>query len=237
MRKNNSGFSLVELSIVVVIIGVIIGAITYIQSIREKAESRAIIAEMGEYKNAISAFRDKYKYRPGDHPDAGRYFTSDDNADTDGDGDGRWDTATERDVMWPQLYQAGFISQKLSGTGAASEPGVNRPESRVGGGWTIIDTLDIDPPGAVTSIKYHFVLRYGQPDGTEDLGNPSLNIEKHRYIDAKIDAPDTPLSGFYVVGEPACVSESGGVYSYQLDEELLCTANMPEISAGGTYSP
>ena len=68
-NKNNnkiSAFSLIELSIVLIIIGLLVAGITGGQSLIESAKIRAFINELNGYKQAVAAFyaeRDRY---PGD---------------------------------------------------------------------------------------------------------------------------------------------------------------------------
>ena len=59
-------FSLVELSIVLVILGLLVGGILAGQSLIHAAELRAVSSEYQRYRTAIYAFRDKYLGLPGD---------------------------------------------------------------------------------------------------------------------------------------------------------------------------
>jgi prepilin-type N-terminal cleavage/methylation domain-containing protein len=66
--KDNSGFTLIELSIVLVIIGLIIGGILVGQDLIKSAEIRATITQLEKYNTAANTFRVKYGYLPGDIP-------------------------------------------------------------------------------------------------------------------------------------------------------------------------
>ena len=72
------GFTLVELSIVLVIIGLLIGGLLVGQSMIRTAKMGAFIRQIGQFDIAVSNFRTKYGYLPGDSP----YHTA------AGDGDG-----------------------------------------------------------------------------------------------------------------------------------------------------
>lgn len=64
--KKNDGFTLVELSIVLVIIGLIIGGVLVGQDMIKSAEIRSTIAQVQGYDTAVNVFRDKYSQLPGD---------------------------------------------------------------------------------------------------------------------------------------------------------------------------
>jgi prepilin-type N-terminal cleavage/methylation domain-containing protein len=65
-KKAEQGFTLVELAIVLVIIGLIIGGVLVGQDMIKSAEIRATIGQWEQYNSAVNTFRDKYRYIPGD---------------------------------------------------------------------------------------------------------------------------------------------------------------------------
>lgn len=65
MSQRNA-FSLVELSIVLVILGLLVGGILAGQSLIRASELRAVTSEQARIVTAIQAFRDKYFALPGD---------------------------------------------------------------------------------------------------------------------------------------------------------------------------
>ena len=60
------GFTLIELSIVLVIIGLIVGGVLVGQDLIRAAEVRATIAQIEKYNTAVNTFRGKYDALPGD---------------------------------------------------------------------------------------------------------------------------------------------------------------------------
>jgi prepilin-type N-terminal cleavage/methylation domain-containing protein len=64
------GFSLVELSIVLVILGLLVGGILAGKSLIKASELRSVIKETDQIRTATMAFKDKYFYLPGDMPNA-----------------------------------------------------------------------------------------------------------------------------------------------------------------------
>ena len=82
--KKTSGFTLVELSIVLVILGLLVGGVLAGQSLIHAAELRAISTELTNYKTAIGAFRDKYLAIPGDMNNAVKFWGAQAGSTADG---------------------------------------------------------------------------------------------------------------------------------------------------------
>jgi len=70
MQSKKYAFSLVELSIVLVILGLLTGGILAGQSLIRAAELRAVPTEIHNYTTAVMSFRDKYFALPGDMANA-----------------------------------------------------------------------------------------------------------------------------------------------------------------------
>jgi prepilin-type N-terminal cleavage/methylation domain-containing protein len=66
--EHRQGFTLIELSIVLVIIGLIVGGILLGQTLISAAAVRAQISQIEKYQTAVATFREKYGYLPGDIP-------------------------------------------------------------------------------------------------------------------------------------------------------------------------
>lgn len=81
---------MVELSIVLVILGLLVGGILAGRALIESATYRATLADIDKVKTASLAFRDKYMNLPGDMPNATAFFTASTQPDkvTNGDGSG-----------------------------------------------------------------------------------------------------------------------------------------------------
>jgi prepilin-type N-terminal cleavage/methylation domain-containing protein len=65
-RYASRAFSLVELSIVLVILGLLVGGVLSGQSLIHAAELRAVTTEYQKYMTAVRSFKDKYFASPGD---------------------------------------------------------------------------------------------------------------------------------------------------------------------------
>jgi prepilin-type N-terminal cleavage/methylation domain-containing protein len=131
--RSNAGFSLLELSIVIAIIGLLTGGVIAGQSLIRASELRSITSELTTYVSATSTFRDKYNALPGDMTDATSIWGDNntkcpDGAITNGtpgtcngDGDGLIETsgavnaASERFMFWNQLALAKAIPGSYDG--------------------------------------------------------------------------------------------------------------------------
>ena len=80
----NRGFTLIEMSIVLVIIGLIIGGILKGQEIIASARQKAVINQVNAVRSAANTYFDRYRALPGDDPNA----TKIDPALSAGDGNG-----------------------------------------------------------------------------------------------------------------------------------------------------
>ncbi|MEQ8735955.1 MAG: prepilin-type N-terminal cleavage/methylation domain-containing protein [Rhodospirillaceae bacterium] len=69
-KAGQSGFTLIEMSIVLVIIGLIIGGILKGQEIIESSRQKNVITQIDAVRAAINTFADKYNALPGDYGSA-----------------------------------------------------------------------------------------------------------------------------------------------------------------------
>lgn len=160
LHSYRSGFSLVELSIVLVILGLLTGGILGGRSLIHAAELRSVVQEYEQYQTATVSFREQYDAMPGDMLEATRYWGRADNGsfsgqcaapDTDegtgkqtcnGNGNGDLDTNNELFRFWQHLANAGLIAGNYSGVGGVNGSnhhviGENCPASRMSStiGW------------------------------------------------------------------------------------------------------
>src|ERR1700753_1601448 len=84
LQGRSRGFTLVEMSIVLVIIGLIIGGILKGQEVIASARQKATINQVNAVRSATSSYFDRYRALPGDDPSA----TSVDGTLAVGNGDG-----------------------------------------------------------------------------------------------------------------------------------------------------
>lgn len=253
--KNRSGFSLIELAIVLVVISIIVGVLVGGAEFQRASQVSTIVSEMGYFTDAKNAFMDKYKFRPGDMPATALVdnFPSGTNADntcsTTDLGDSYWSNDTEEDLAWIQLSYGGFIRQKIDfdpcTAPAYRAVGTHRPESEAvataGYGFQgIVKVYAYATPLLGTEIPYRYlhVLTMGtQEDSTDtDLSGGALPVTVAREIDAKIDQPNTPFSGRFAVSED-CIDRASGALTYwdeatRSGEDRTCRAYLAEVELG-----
>jgi len=75
--RERSAFTLIELSIVLIIISLIVGGIIGGKSLIKSAKLKSIISEVNGFKTAINIYQDNYDYLPGDHPTTDSYWPTD----------------------------------------------------------------------------------------------------------------------------------------------------------------
>lgn len=192
-------FSLVELSIVLVILGLLTGGILSGQALIRAAELRSIPAEYQRYITAAHSFRDRYMGWPGDLPNAIRFWGAADNGDgigsdcfnavsTDmktcnGNGDGSIAELTsyafEPYRFWQHMANAGLIEGSYTGA----------PDGIFSAGppWARQATPGINIPAGRLSNSGWYIYRY-QANGL----NP-WNVSsgwKHTMLFGKEEASD-----------------------------------------------
>lgn len=117
MKCKQRGFSLVEIALVLVIIGLILGGVFKGQALIDSARVRSLANEVSGIRTAWYSFQDRYRSIPGDFSNS---RTQIDNSAEPGNGNGRIDDASERAGVWQQLSLAGFITGDFDGAQHAS---------------------------------------------------------------------------------------------------------------------
>lgn len=174
-QADTQGFSLVELSIVLVILGLLTGGILAGQNLIRASELRSVSSQYQTHMAAVHTFRDKYFALPGDFKDATKFWgrlvsaghcvTNSAKAVAspgacDGNGDGVIDNpsstsqAGEIFGFWQQLAHAGLIEGSYTGiSGPTTNPwhsilGENVPRAKISNaGWVVY------PHGNLTGVN------------------------------------------------------------------------------------
>ncbi len=202
-------FSLVELSIVLVILGLLVGGVLAGQSLIRAAELRSVTTEFHKYQAAANIFRDKYFSIPGDMANATAFWgatacpasAGTGTQTCNGDGDGTIDNAPaanqygEPFTFWQHLANAGLIEGGYTGiAGSAnifdSSATINSPKSKLGNsGWSAFWlTSSFSGNGNEFAVDYGNHFRFGaEISGGGLFYGSSIKPDEAWNIDSKID--------------------------------------------------
>ena len=197
------GFTLVELSIVLVIIGLLIGGILVAQSMIDTTKIQAFVRQISQFDAAISNFETTYKALPGDNDKFGAVLGNNDrmikdSADQYPDND---DTNYDGEVgkFWYDLSQTGLKNEDgssypdVSAGGEDINPGVNAPLAKIGKKASIVVFYD-NLNGTNEPSNYYYVDNFGSDDPHIIRKSSSLESKDLLAVDAKID-DGKPVSG------------------------------------------
>jgi prepilin-type N-terminal cleavage/methylation domain-containing protein len=113
---SQAGFTLVEVAIVMVIIGLLIGGILKGQEMIQNARTRRVLKQVDELRAAVTSYQERFQFLPGDDLLAN---TRPNGAGlTNGDGDGQIDAGVEEPDMFMHLERQGLISGTYDTTAA-----------------------------------------------------------------------------------------------------------------------
>ncbi len=190
------GFTLIELSIVLVIISLIVGGVIGGKALINSSELQSIITDVNGFKTAINTYKLNYDTLPGDHRDAWSYFgggvnticgaNADANASDgcNGDGNGRIDGKNEEVRAWQHLALADIYHgvSPVAGLTGTYDLGENLPRSKRG------------QTGYVMGYSYVYMKRAGNDisyaaprDNGNTFDTAVLSVKDAISIDKKMD--------------------------------------------------
>jgi len=208
-HASHSAFSLIELAIVLVILGLLVGGVLVGQSLIRASELRAANTEFTRYTTAMSAFRDKYMAIPGDMTNAASFWgaaaacpsvlaTAAGGA-CNGDGNRLISpssaTSNEMYGFWEHLALAGLIEGSYSGSpnsatasATTSLGGLNVPSSKLNNGVWNIAGLNVADATSLTYFPASYSNALILGSGTSALApTPLMKPEDAWNIDIKSD--------------------------------------------------
>lgn len=137
--KKQAGFTLIELAIVLVIIGLLLGGVLKGQELINSAKAKNIAADFKNVQVFIYGYQDKFRALPGDDAKASDHMTGATVATTGGTVgnakiEGAWDSATvteESVLFWQHVRLAGFATGPTTIASVADLP-TNAENGRLG---------------------------------------------------------------------------------------------------------
>lgn len=202
--QKTGGFTLVELMIVFVLIGLVAGVVIAGRSLIKVSEVKSIMEEVELFVNATKGFEGKYGYLPGDMPSATNFWGTDSVSCPSGGGTGTCNgngntkigiptEEPERFRYWQQLALAGLIDGQFSGIqGPAGSIhaviGTNVPASTYpGGGYTLyyFNPASGDPIRYDMEGGHQFI--FGAQHASDATFNKILTQGEAYELDSKFD--------------------------------------------------
>jgi prepilin-type N-terminal cleavage/methylation domain-containing protein len=212
-QKNVSAFTLIELSIVLVVIGLIVGGVVGGKSLIKSARLSKVVSGFSTLKTAINTFELQYDSLPGDMPDAYDYFQGkigcnnntfiqSESIGCNGNGDGKinWSWGAPREIRgsYMHLVHGDMLSSGSSVLSASSiVPGTNMPEGPMDNSYYLIGDVTVGSgdtsPTTIGASSYYntqrrqiFFSGLGYSGQSNRLGG-ILTATDAKSIDKKMD--------------------------------------------------
>ena len=253
----NKGFTLIELSMSLIIITLLVGLATTAISVIQSAEDRKVIADYNFYKTAINNFKLQYNQFPGDFTGASSYWSGSSicpSSNCNGNGNGIIEyvganlTNDESLRAWQHLVFAGFVSANHTGLKTSDFSSLSNPKYYNGTRSTSnLNIIGLNvPPSQIVSAGWAFYqykaysnnvinsLIFGAAKSGSLNDGPAITTRSAFSIDTKIDdgsARTGNVLGLYS-------DDSAGNYGTGASGSNVCVLNSSttnNISANGYY--
>ena len=188
--NNQKGFTLIEIAIVLVIIGLLLGGVLKGQELINTARVRAMNNTVDGITAAWFSFQDRYRSFPGDYLDA-QSMVNLPGAPAGGDGNGLVDTDNERARVWVHLEAAGYL------TGGYTDDAA-----------TVVADAYACPPtvcpdngfGSGMNLSYGTLAQAGVANTHELISGRGIPVDVIAELDRKVD-DGSPSSGAMRLGK------------------------------------
>lgn len=201
------GFTLIELTVVVIVIGLVVGAVVVGRDLLHGARLRAQVWQLEQFDGALGAFRAKYASLPGDlsasHA-AALGFVARSGEPGRGDGNGLLDACEAFDpfssgvplgceivLFWSDLASARMVSGTFSAAADAyivitvpEDAFQYFPKAVIAASWDAV----VVPVRCVSTGHYYMIVRLltAVPPGSASIGRP-VHARDAQWLDSKMD--------------------------------------------------
>lgn len=239
-RAAQGGFTLVELAIVLMIIGLLIAGILRGQEILNTARMNRTVKDIQAFSAAIATFHGKYDAMPGDMRNAQARVENCTVALSscyNGNGDG---TVGTRVLLWiggqqgittenTQFWKHLALSKIIGGVNPQANTtmwGSSHPVASVGGGYTVVASMQdpSDPTGSAFNGALALRLHGDLTNAIVDQ-SPTLTPHQAAYIDRKLDDgfANTGTARGYAAGAAGPAAQAACETKYnESNEQILC---------------
>lgn len=149
-KNGQAGFTLIEIAIVLVIIGLLLGGVLKGQEMITQGKIKNIISDFNGVQAAYYGYQDRYKAIPGDDVGAAARWAGATSGGGNGALAGAYNaapaTAVESNLFWQHLRFAGFIPGPASGVVGGTQP-TNAVTGMLG-----VETGDGPPPTGTVGL-------------------------------------------------------------------------------------
>jgi prepilin-type N-terminal cleavage/methylation domain-containing protein len=213
MRSQQSGFTLVEIAIVLVIIGLLLGGILKGQELINSAKVKNLANDFRVIPTYIYAYQDKFKALPGDDPAAQTHLptgAASDNGNGNGVIDGAWNSTTgtdESNMFWRHVRLANLAA----GPTLLTDPEYI-PKNAVSGILGVSST---------TTAQIHITGM----TGTYQVCSKGILGKFAKQLDIQMDDGNTATGSMRAVLDTQAIG-TGGVATGSIDEAAAYTVCM-----------
>jgi len=205
--SKQKGFTLIEIAIVLVIIGLLLGGVLKGQELINTARVRALNNSVDGITAAWFSFQDRYRGFPGDYSQANVNLRG---APASGDGGGTVNTDAERANVWVHLQAAGYI------TGSYDADATNTTATEYG---CNVATCPDNGFGAGMLLSFGRLVRGAALADAHELNTGrGIPVEVLAELDRKVD-DGNPITGAMQLG-------AGGTnWATTLSDDCIDTTN------------